>query len=187
MMGRRRWSATASISPDGGVGVITGNVIEKGMSSVNENIIHFGGEGTYPVSSLFISGNTFINDRPGGAIALLNQTQDPNPGDPNYNANIPAVITGNTFYNVDPSNLFEDDFGPPFDQASNNVFLPGPGPALDTSPGYDVPEPASVAVLLFAVFSVSMLLIRKRSPAHVLLTARGFLTDAAGRRHMRAA
>jgi hypothetical protein len=152
---------------NGGIDVVTGNVIEKGMSAVNENIIHFGGEGTYPVSSLFITGNTFINDRPGGAISLLNQTQDPD-----YGANIPAIINGNTFYNIDQPNLFQDDFGPPFDIASNNLFPGGPGPALDTSRGFDVAEPASVAVLLFAALGVAALRV---------------LTGLRGTRHMRLA
>jgi hypothetical protein len=118
-------------------------------------MIHFGGEGTYPDSSLVVSGNIFINDRPGGATAIYNQTRDPNPEDPNYDANIPATITGNTFYNVDEANLYQDNFGPPYDIAFNNTFLPGPGPTLDTSPGYDVAEPASVVMFLFAMLSVA--------------------------------
>jgi Right handed beta helix region len=143
--------------PDGGNSLISGNVIEKGPGSVNENMINFGGDGTYPGSNLTITGNTFINDYAGGGIGLLNESQDPDSGDPNYNANVPATITGNTFYNLSQSNLFVDYYGPPPDNASNNVFLPGPGPALDTSPGYDVAEPASGAVLLFAVLSVAMI------------------------------
>jgi hypothetical protein len=140
--------------PDGGNDLISGNVIEKGPGAVNENMINFGGDGTYPGSNLVISGNTFISDYLGSAIALLNESQDPNSGDPNYNANVPALITGNTFYNISEGNLFVDDYGPPPDCAYNNIFLPGPGPTLDTSPGYDVPEPSGVVTLLFAVLSV---------------------------------
>jgi hypothetical protein len=113
-------------------------------------MINFGGDGTYPGSNLTISGNTFINDRPGGSIPLLNETSDPDGG-----GNVPALITGNTFYNIDPGNFFVDYNAPPYDVASNNVFLFGAGPTLDTSPGYDVPEPASVVVLLFAVLSMA--------------------------------
>ena len=88
---------------------------------------------------------------------MLNQNQDPNVGDTNYNANVPATITGNTFYNVDQPNVFSDEFGPPFDVASNNTFLFGATPPLDTSPGFDVPEPGCAVVLLFAVMSMAML------------------------------
>jgi len=57
---------------------------------------------------------------------------------------------------VGEPNLFDDAFAPPLDVASNNVFLPGPGPALDNSPGYDVPEPASVVILLLAALTTAM-------------------------------
>ena len=147
---------------DGGLGTITGNVIEKGASSPNRYMIHFGGEGTYFNSNLFVAGNTFINDRSAGATALFNQTQDPNGGDPNYNANMPATITGNVLYGVDPPNLFQDNFGPPTDIATNNLFPSGPAPMLDTSPGYDVPEPASFMLLLFAFAGVTMVKASRR-------------------------
>jgi hypothetical protein len=143
--------------PDGGNDLISGNLIEKGPGAVNENMINYGGDGTYPGSNLVISGNTFISGYAGAAIALLNESQDPNSGDPNFNANVPALITGNTFYNITEGNLFVDDYGPPPDYAYNNAFLPGPGPTLDTSPGFDVPEPASFAMFLFAVLSVAMI------------------------------
>jgi hypothetical protein len=141
--------------PNGGNDTVTGNVIEKGPGSVNDGMIHFGGEGTYSSSSLFVSGNTFINDGSLPAIGVLNQTQDPS-----SNANVPATITGNTFYNVDEPNVFSDEFGPPFDVASNNTFSFGATPPLDTSPGFDVPEPASIAVLLYAVLGT--VAIRRR-------------------------
>jgi hypothetical protein len=150
--------------PDGGNAVVTGNVIEKGPLAVNHGMIHFGGEGTYPSSSLFVSGNTFINDDASGAIGVLNQTVDPGSG-----FSVPATITGNTFYGVDEPNLFQDDNGPPFDIASNNVFFPGSGPALDTSPGFGpgfgVSEPASAAALMFAVLGVALVRYARRITA----------------------
>jgi hypothetical protein len=76
--------------------------------------------------------NTIVNDR-SLAFGLLNQSQD------GSGANIPATITGNTFYMLGSGNLFRDADGPPFDIASDNVFDPGPGPALDTSAPYSVP------------------------------------------------
>jgi hypothetical protein len=63
---------------------------------------------------------------------------------------IPATIVDNTLYAIDPFDLYYDPYGPPFAIASNNVFLPDPGPALNTAFGFDVPEPAGVSVLLFA-------------------------------------
>jgi len=141
--------------PDGGNSLISGNVIEKGPGAVNEYMINFGGDDTYPNSALTISDNTFINDRPGGAVALLNETYDPD-GGAGYNGNVPALITGNTFYGLGPGNLFADDNGPPYDVASDNLFPGGAGPTLDTSPGYDVPEPASVAMMLFAVLILAI-------------------------------
>lgn len=149
--------------PDGGLATVTGNVIEKGASSPNRYMIHFGGEGTFFGSNLFVAGNTFINDRSTGATALFNQTQDPNGGDPNFNANMPATITGNTLYGVDPPNLFQDNLGPPFDIATNNLFPSGLAPALDTSPGYAVvPEPASFVLLLFAMAGLTMVKTARR-------------------------
>jgi hypothetical protein len=159
---------------DGGIDTVSGNTIEKGASAQNSYMIHFGGEGTYLDSSLVVSGNIFINDRSGGATAVYNQTRDPNPEDQNYNANIPATITGNTLYNVEQPNLYQDNFGPPLDTVSNNVFPSGPGPALDTSPGYDVAEPASVAMFLFAVLGVAAL--RFVGGRGIILSRSGYLT-----------
>ena len=113
--------------PNGGIAVISGNVIEKGADAVNRYVIHFAGEGTYANSSLLVSGNTIINDRGAGATAVLNQSRGAN------NANIPATINGNTLYFIAPSELFQDSFGPPSDTASGNVFSSGPAPTLDTT------------------------------------------------------
>ncbi|MSP02460.1 MAG: hypothetical protein EXR07_15625 [Acetobacteraceae bacterium] len=143
--------------PNGGASVVTGNVIEKGSGSPNRFMVHFGGEGTYTNSSLLISGNTFINDRGAGATGLLNQTQNPNAGDANFGHTIPAVISGNIFYGVDEPYLFQDNFGPPFDIVSGNSFLTGAGPALDTSPGYDVAEPGSAILLVAALLGLAIL------------------------------
>jgi Right handed beta helix region len=152
--------------PDGGNDLIAGNVIEKGAGSVNHGMIHFGGEGTYAGSNLVVSDNTFINDG-SGAIAVLNQTQDSNPDDSNYEDGIPATIAGNTLYDVGVPNLYQDEFGPPYDIALNNVFITGAAPSLDTSPGYsiDAPEPAGIAMLLFGCFALlSIRLMRKLRP-----------------------
>lgn len=134
---------------DGGVDTVTGNTIEKGPSSVNENFIDFGAEGTYPASSLDIANNSFVNDTPNATTMLINWTQDLN-GD-----TIPATITGNTLYGIDPSNLYNDIYAPPNDMASCNVFVPGPPP--DTSPACSVPEPSSIVVLLLAAIATGVI------------------------------
>jgi collagen type I/II/III/V/XI/XXIV/XXVII alpha len=122
-------NATTSYSvdvADGGIVQVTGNVIEKGANSPNENIVHFGGEGTDPTSSLLVDNNAIINDRVAGATLVLNQTQSAGTG-----FDIPATITNNTIYDGNgPLNLTEDDFPPVTDTTSNNAFVQSAGPVL---------------------------------------------------------
>lgn len=113
--------------PNGGNVTITGNVIEKGPASVNRYVIHFGGEGTYQNSSLFVDGNTIINDRSGGATAAFNQSPA------GTGANIPSTITNNTLYGLGPGELFQDGSGSSADTVSGNMFPSGAAPALDTT------------------------------------------------------
>lgn len=145
-------TAPASYSidvPDGGTAVISGNVIEKGASTPNRNVIHFGGEGTYANSQLLIDGNTIINDRGDGTFGLLNQTLDPTTW-----ANDAAIIQDNVFYGIDQPYLVQDARGPQ-DTAINNLFLAVPGPTLDYSSPFETAiatiEPAGFSVLLSGV------------------------------------
>ncbi len=79
--------------PNGGKGVVTGNLIEKGPQTENQSIIHFGGESIpYAGSSLLVQGNQITNDRP-NAVGLLNQTA------------ITVGITGNSFTGLDPARV----------------------------------------------------------------------------------
>ena len=79
--------------PNGGKGVVTGNLIEKGPQTENQSIIHFGGESIpYAGSSLLVQGNQITNDRP-NAVGLLNHTS------------ITASITSNSFTGVDPARV----------------------------------------------------------------------------------
>ena len=58
--------------PNGGVAVIRGNLIEQGASSGNPVIIAFGEEGNLrSVSTLEVSGNTFLNDMASPSVKLL--------------------------------------------------------------------------------------------------------------------
>ena len=79
--------------PNGGKGVVTGNLIEKGPQTENQSIIHFGGESIpYAGSSLLVQGNQITNDRP-NAVGLLNQTS------------LSVSITGNSFTGLDPARV----------------------------------------------------------------------------------
>jgi len=68
-------NSTASYSidlPNGGAATITGNVIQQGPNSHNPAIMAYGEEGLatgYSVGAT-VSGNTFINDQPGGYLLL---------------------------------------------------------------------------------------------------------------------
>ncbi|MBR0670145.1 calcium-binding protein [Neoroseomonas soli] len=86
-------SSTASYSidlPNGGVGIITGNVIQQGANSDNPAIVHFGGESApYAGSSLLISDNVVLNNMSGTSPKLL------------VNATgIAATISGNDVYGL---------------------------------------------------------------------------------------
>ncbi|HEY0206352.1 MAG TPA: right-handed parallel beta-helix repeat-containing protein, partial [Acetobacteraceae bacterium] len=79
--------------PNGGKGVVTGNLIVKGPQTENQNIIHFGGESIpYAGSSLLVQGNQITNDRP-NAVGVLNQTS------------LTVSITGNSFTGLDPARI----------------------------------------------------------------------------------
>jgi hypothetical protein len=69
--------SSASYSLDlsnGGNATITGNVIQQGPNSPNQNIIAYGEEGlAYPSNNVSMTGNTIVNDRSGG-VGILNPT-----------------------------------------------------------------------------------------------------------------
>ena len=142
--------------PNGGSAIVSGNVLEKGPNAVNRYIVHFGGEGTYPGGHLTLSNNLIISDRTAGATVLFNQTADP--AIAASNVNMPADILGNTLFGIDPALLFQDQYGPPFDNAGANLFPAGAAPALDTSPGFaiSVMEPTSVAMLIMAIIVLGL-------------------------------
>jgi hypothetical protein len=143
--------------PNGGIDTVTGNVIEKGVNAQNRYAVQFGGEGTYADSSLTLSGNVFIGDRPGGTTALLNQSGDVTGQD------TPVTISDNTFYNIPASNIAQDDYAPPYDNLSNNIIATGAAPPLDTShPFAAVSEPASAWLLPVALLATALVRRRRR-------------------------
>lgn len=61
--------------PNGGVGIVRGNVMVQKAGASNLSIIHFGGEGTpYANSSLRVEKNVIINETTSGGTGLLNHT-----------------------------------------------------------------------------------------------------------------
>jgi len=141
---------------DGGPAVISNNLIEKGPQAQNKNIIHYGTAANYPNSSLQVSDNTIVNDRASTVTGVLNQSQD------GSGKNIPALIKQNMFYGLAAPDLFNDQFGPPFDQSLNNAFASGPGPEFDTShpfsvPPLSAPEPSGATLLPLALLATVVL------------------------------
>lgn len=122
-------SGTASYSidlPDGGRDTITGNVIEKGPATQNNNIIHFGGEGIpYAGSALNITGNDFINDLGASAVAVLNQTT------------LEVSITGNIFDNFATARLADGSYAQSGNMDQNGQAI-APGSSNDFASGTDL-------------------------------------------------
>ena len=122
-------SASYSIDlPNGGQALIKNNVIERGPMAQQANMIHFGGEGTpYAGSSLTVTGNSFVNDRTGATVGVLNQTT------------VSAIITANSFAGIAAAQIAR---GP----ATETHNTDGAGaPLMGTAPV--VPLPASTLVI----------------------------------------
>lgn len=104
--------------PNGGIGVIRGNVIEQGSLGQNPAIIHFGGEGTaYAGSSLVIDDNLVVNHMASGsARLLLNQA-----------SGVTASITGNDVYGLGSGQIASGGAS-----VSGTTYL-ATDPVLDTS------------------------------------------------------
>jgi hypothetical protein len=59
--------------PNGGIGVIADNVLEKGVGSENRAFIHFGGEGhLHDTAILSVTGNAVTSDDPEPALLVAN-------------------------------------------------------------------------------------------------------------------
>ncbi len=72
--------------PNGGTSYVIGNLIEQGPNTNNSAVIEYGLEGlTNPGKDLYVVNNTFVNDRPAGALFVMTNTT------------IPVVIKNNIF------------------------------------------------------------------------------------------
>ncbi len=115
--------------PNGGVAVISNNLIEKGPDASNWPAIHYGGETQYAYAknSLSITGNTILNDLGGNAIGVLNQSAV-------NGLSVSAQISNNRFYGFDPTRLVMGA-----GTLSNNVMLATEPTYLVTNPSQAVP------------------------------------------------
>jgi Right handed beta helix region len=57
--------------PNGGVSRVVGNVIQQGPNTQNPALLAFGEEGATDGAQLTVINNTFVNDRPGNATAVM--------------------------------------------------------------------------------------------------------------------
>lgn len=148
--------------PNGGVGLLSNDVLAKGVNAPNYAGIHFGGE-AFPVidpSSLTLGGITYINlldplTTGGWSPVVLDQSFP-------Y---VTPTITGSTFYGITSDQLLTDAGGSqvPGDaytgQGTGNVFLGiDAAPAFDTSSPIvfstvEVPEPGTALLLLGALIA----------------------------------
>jgi VCBS repeat-containing protein len=104
--------------PNGGVGVIRGNIIEQGALGQNPSIIHFGGEGTaYAGSSLVIDDNVVVNHMASGSSRLLL----------NQATGVTASVTNNDVYGLGSGQIVSGGA-----TVSGTTYLAA-DPVLDTS------------------------------------------------------
>lgn len=136
--------------PNAGNATITGNVIEKGQGAQNNSFISYGEEGVpYSSNSLAISNNVFISNLTGWPSNAVGNIPSPD---------LSFSFSDNTLYGMSSSQLND---GTGMMIASNNSFLPLPGPPLDASQPFAVPEPGSLGLLMLAAAALRTLRRRK--------------------------
>ncbi|WP_431283605.1 carbohydrate-binding domain-containing protein [Humitalea sp. 24SJ18S-53] len=133
--------------PNGGVAVLSGNVIEQGARSGNPTIVAYGEEGNvHSGSSLAMNGNTFLNDMASSSAKLLwNATSVSAVLTTNsvfgltssQNGTGPMTVTGMTTLGSDPGVNTSSPW------ASSTPVVPAPAPAPSPAP-----DPAVGAVPL---------------------------------------
>jgi hypothetical protein len=154
---------------DGGNDLVENNIIEKGTFSPQGRVMDFGAEGTYPGSTLLVSGNTIISNSTqlgNAAIALYNATLDPSTGQIDT-----AELLNNTLYGV--PDAYQDRYGPPYDILTGNQFLAASlQPPLDTSSLFPVPAPGGMAPVMLLLALVVRIKGMRRSAVRRRFLAR---------------
>ncbi|MDE2517184.1 MAG: hypothetical protein KGL12_14250 [Rhodospirillales bacterium] len=127
--------------PNGGAGVITGNVIAQGANTQNEAMVSYGEEGlSAEPASLTVTDNSFVNADPTGSIGIVNASP------------VVADVSGNDFACV------ATPVSGPADFSANTVAGVAPGcplpaavvPASVPAPGGAASWGAGLALLMLA-------------------------------------
>ena len=140
--------------PNGGKGVIQGNVLQKGPLAQNPHGISFGAEGNlHPASSLKVQGNTLVTDRIGKGAAIRNVTGATVQVKDNLlygwkaTAEGPAALSGNSFAAKRPNIALPSKPPPPAappPEATAPVEPPPVEPPPVTPPRAAPPPPPAV-------------------------------------------
>ncbi len=147
--------------PNGGIGLITNTVIEKGANAPNWFVVHYGGESLLAEGSMLtIGGVTVVYNSPDTdplQSFIFAQTTLASGDLP------PIAVADSTFYGLtQPQLLLSPDLLQPqgADAGGNQFLARSDQPALDTSHPWDVPAPA--APFLPALLACALVLRRFR-------------------------
>ena len=150
--------------PNGGIGLITSSVIEKGSDAPNWFLVHYGGESVLADGSMLtIGGVTVINNY---AAPELRQSFVYEESLLGSGEMAPVAVSGSTFYGfVQPQLLAgPGEVQVPGADGGGNAFLPlVQQPGLDTSHPWEVPEPAMAPLLALALGCVVLFRRRRAS------------------------
>lgn len=141
--------------PNGGIGLISNSVIEKGSNAPNWFLVHYGGESVLADGSMLtLGGVTVINNfaAPEDRQSFAYEQTALGSGEL-----APVLVDNSTFYGFGAPQLLA---GPgevqvPGADAGGNTFLPvAQQPGLDTSHPWDVPAPGGGPMLAMALAGV---------------------------------
>jgi hypothetical protein len=129
--------------PNGGSGLIQGNIIQKGPASQNHVMITFGEEGNvYTHSSLSVTENTIVNQAGASTIAVRNTT------------GVLASVSGNTVQGLSETQLLLGS-----GITSDNIFGTGEPPG----PPFATPEPSALTLVALGLGVVAVIRRRRRA------------------------
>lgn len=139
--------------PNGGLTYIIGNTLHQGADADNSRLISYAAEGaSNPIQELYVSGNTFVNDRYSGYGIRISGTPTAKIVS-NIFDNLNGAVQGSVTEfqnNIESSdNFFQDrsnqDFHLTADSPARNAAGdPGTGSGFDLTPIYEYLHPVSV-------------------------------------------